>query len=252
MTTNPPIINDAETTSGCGSPAAARWGTLAPESLLRAGDVGSVIGMASNSNDVFKFVAVRPVQLASDDDTRVDVLRDPRVADARTLAALVKAAAANGSPAAALRRWAELDLTPFRPLAAGRQRLVQDYAGLDVRTTRPPPPGCGTPSTWPTRRVQTPVDATTCPLRRCALCTSCRWRRTIRHRRLIWRCGRCGRSSRLLPSSTRRCVHVHRAGRHRSQHHRCHHRSTRRRMISTPHAPCSSPSPTLRPCVAGS
>jgi len=93
--------------------------------------------MATITSDVFKFVAVRPVQLASDDETRIDVVRDPRAASSGELAVLVKAAAATGSPDAAMRRWKDVDLAPYRPLAAGRRSLVLAYTG--IAADAPPP-----------------------------------------------------------------------------------------------------------------
>src|SRR5918998_2676449 len=94
--------------------------------------------MAITPSEVFKFVAVRPVQLATEQEGRVVVIRDPRAADAAGRKKLVAFARQYSSRDLAVRGWAQVDLTPFAGLVDGRRRLVQAYASL--RPGEPVPP----------------------------------------------------------------------------------------------------------------
>lgn len=94
--------------------------------------------MARTSSEVFKFVAVRPVQLATDEESRSGVLRDPRTADAAELRKLAAAARQASSPDEVLRRWQDVDLTPFAALIAGRRRLAAAYTALPPHQPEPP------------------------------------------------------------------------------------------------------------------
>ncbi|MFS0700371.1 hypothetical protein AB6N24_10400, partial [Cellulomonas sp. 179-A 4D5 NHS] len=88
--------------------------------------------MAPSSSDILKFVAVRPVRLASEEEGRLGVVRDRRAGDPARLEELAKAARQYASsPEVALRAWAQVDLTPFRPLADARRVLVDACRALD-------------------------------------------------------------------------------------------------------------------------
>ncbi|MGN9809469.1 hypothetical protein ACTMSW_08930 [Micromonospora sp. BQ11] len=94
--------------------------------------------MAITPSEVFTFVAVRPIQLATEQEGRVVVIRDPRAADAADRKKLVAFAKQYSSRDLAVRGWSQLDLTPFAGLVDGRRRLVQAYTSL--RPAEPVPP----------------------------------------------------------------------------------------------------------------
>jgi hypothetical protein len=97
--------------------------------------------MASDTSEVFRFVAVRPVQLPTDEEATVAVIRDRRAVDADAKKQLAAFAQQLDSPAGARRRWQQLDLTSFAALAAGRRAIVEAYAALDPAA---PPPTAAT------------------------------------------------------------------------------------------------------------
>ncbi|WP_038842802.1 hypothetical protein [Salinispora arenicola] len=153
--------------------------------------------MAITPSEVFKFVAVRPVQLATEQEGRVVVIRDPRAADAAGGRKLVAFAKEYSSRALAVWGWAQLDPTPFAGLVNGRRRLVRAYTSLrpgepvppaaqlagdagsptSTRTTGGCPTSSGTPSTSHTRPALRPGSGWTDRPRHCACCTSCdSWR----------------------------------------------------------------------------
>ncbi len=94
--------------------------------------------MSIEPTDVFKFVSVRPVQLATEEETSEGIIRDPRVASPKKLAKLLGFARGIDSPAAAERHWAGLDLNALTALAQGARGLTERYRGLG---TADPPTG---------------------------------------------------------------------------------------------------------------
>src|SRR3954468_18245752 len=94
--------------------------------------------MTVTPSEVFRFDALRPVQLATERETEVAVIRDRRAATGDGLKQLAAFAQTISSPGRARRRWAQVDLTPFAALAAARLLLLEDYAGLDPHVAAPP------------------------------------------------------------------------------------------------------------------
>jgi hypothetical protein len=86
--------------------------------------------MSSESTNVFKFVSVRPVQLATEEETGDGIIRDARVDSRDRMAKLSSFAREIGSPEAAQRHWATLRLDPLRPLAEGQRKVVERYRSL--------------------------------------------------------------------------------------------------------------------------
>lgn len=87
--------------------------------------------MSIEPSDVFKFVSVRPVQLATEEETSAGVIRDKRVASADMLEKLLGLARTIDSPEAAKRHWSELKLEALTALADGARKLTERYRSLD-------------------------------------------------------------------------------------------------------------------------
>ncbi|HEX6456721.1 MAG TPA: hypothetical protein VF009_09420 [Solirubrobacterales bacterium] len=83
--------------------------------------------MSSESTNVFKFVSVRPVQLATESETTDGIIRDVRAGSRDGLAKLTGFARGIDSPGAAEKRWEKVHLDRLRPLAEGRRKLVEKY-----------------------------------------------------------------------------------------------------------------------------
>lgn len=94
--------------------------------------------MAVSSSEVFRFVALRPVQLATEGETEVAVIRDRRADTEDGRKQITAFAHAISSPERARRRWPQVDLTPFAALAAGRLVLLEAYTRLDPNASAPP------------------------------------------------------------------------------------------------------------------
>ena len=91
----------------------------------------------AESTHVFKFVAVRSVQLATEDEARLSAIRDDRTATSAGLEKLLANLRKTTSPETALRAWSALDLSPLKPLATGWRELRSSYAGLAEGTPAP-------------------------------------------------------------------------------------------------------------------
>ena len=86
------------------------------------------------STDVFKFVAVRPVQKATDRETRRTIVRDERRKTPDGIRKLERLARDLAPAGAALARWGNLDLTPLQPLGEGYPDVVRHYEAGDPET----------------------------------------------------------------------------------------------------------------------
>ena len=94
--------------------------------------------MAISASEVFRFVALRPVQLATERETQIAVIRDRRTATQDGLKQLAAFAQGISPSERALRAWAQVDLAPFATLAAGRLLLVEQYTALTPDDADPP------------------------------------------------------------------------------------------------------------------
>ncbi|HEX5926845.1 MAG TPA: hypothetical protein VFY45_23675, partial [Baekduia sp.] len=83
-------------------------------------------------SDLFKFVALRSVQRAPDEATRMMVITDGRPTDRASEATLSELTRRISSPAAALRHWAQLDLDRLRPLASAQQSMREVYRQVAI------------------------------------------------------------------------------------------------------------------------
>lgn len=81
-------------------------------------------------SDIFKFLAVRPPQRVSDEDTHQTIIRDVRAANPDGVRELASLASDLARPEAALARWRELDLSLLAPLVASHRALVRRYEQL--------------------------------------------------------------------------------------------------------------------------
>lgn len=86
--------------------------------------------MGAERSDVFKFVAVRPVQLADKDETKDGIIRDERVDSRDGVAKLREMARSISSAEAARRHWEKLQLDSLTPHVEGARKLTQRYEGL--------------------------------------------------------------------------------------------------------------------------
>lgn len=102
------------------------------------------------TTDVFKFLAVRPPQRVSDQETHRTIIRDPRATDpvgaptlasltslARPQAAIASLARDLARPEAALARWREIDLSPLAPLVDAYRAVVLRYEKLRAADAPP-------------------------------------------------------------------------------------------------------------------
>ncbi|HYG96556.1 MAG TPA: hypothetical protein VD741_05550 [Solirubrobacterales bacterium] len=86
--------------------------------------------MNPERSNVFKFVSVRPVQLAGKEETEHSIIRDARTGREDGLEKLTRFARKIDSPAAAARHWERLSLGALEPLAAAQRTLVEAYRRL--------------------------------------------------------------------------------------------------------------------------
>lgn len=84
------------------------------------------------TTDLFKFVAIRPVQRVTERETRRTIIRDERKANPDGAHMLVLLARKLAPPGAALARWREFDLSAIEPLADGYRALVRHYEQMDA------------------------------------------------------------------------------------------------------------------------
>lgn len=91
--------------------------------------------MGAERSDVFKFVAVRPVQLAGDEETKDGIVRDERVASRDGLAKLRELARGISTPEAAHRHWRDLRVDSLAAAADGARKLTHWYEGLTAEAT---------------------------------------------------------------------------------------------------------------------
>jgi hypothetical protein len=97
-----------------------------------------VMPMSVEPTDVFKFVSVRPVQLATEAETNEGIIRDPRVGSAGELRKLTAFLHTIDSPGAAQQYREGLKLEGLAALAEGARKLTERYRGLG---TEDPPSG---------------------------------------------------------------------------------------------------------------
>lgn len=88
-------------------------------------------------SDIFKFLAIRPPQRASDENTHQTIIRDARAANPDGVRELASLASDLARPEAALARWRELDLSLLAPLVASHRALVRRYEPLPPTDAAP-------------------------------------------------------------------------------------------------------------------
>jgi hypothetical protein len=94
--------------------------------------------MATPDTNLFKFVCVRPAQLAAPDETRRGFIHDARAEASDAPQQLAHLTRDLSRPGAALAWWSQLDLTPIGPLVRGHRELLRLYQGIGEGRTAPP------------------------------------------------------------------------------------------------------------------
>src|SRR5262249_33156346 len=93
----------------------------------------------SVTTDVFKFVAVRPAQLAQDSDTRMGFIRDKRALTEDGLHDLANIARPLSAQDTALERWRGLDLSRISDLAGRHRELRRNFEAPAAGEALPDP-----------------------------------------------------------------------------------------------------------------
>lgn len=91
----------------------------------------------ANITDLFKFVAVRPVQHVTEKETQRTTIRDARATNADGVNQLVRLARGLSDSSQALAHWGELNLEALNPLAEGYRELVRRYEELGTEEDAP-------------------------------------------------------------------------------------------------------------------